>query len=464
MLKALPSIDQVLMYPEVEQLCGAYSRETVVGWARMAVDELRRDLLAGADLPLGEDGKLARALVTDKLVAQAERLLTPSLRRVVNAAGVVIHTNLGRAPLSPFLMDAIKELLGSYANLEYDLAAGKRGSRHAHLARLITAVTGAEDGIVVNNNAAAVLVALTSLAAGREVVVSRGELIEIGGSFRIPDIIAAGGAVIREVGTTNKTRIADYQNAITSQTGLLLKVHTSNYRIVGFTEDTPVSELAQLGRAHGVPVMVDVGSGLLIDLKPFGIDAEPPVRSYLEAGADLISFSGDKLLGGLQAGFIAGRADLVDRIKRHPLVRALRVGKLTIAALEAMLISYLSPETILERIPVLKLLTRSEGDILAEAKRLARALRKKLPAAAIEVARDESYAGGGSLPAVPLPTYVVTIVSRDLDPEALATAFRAAAVPVIGRISGGVFRLDCRTLLPGEVALIAEAAAGLVPR
>jgi L-seryl-tRNA(Ser) seleniumtransferase len=461
MLQSLPSIDQVLLSPEASKLCAAYSRELVVWWAREAVAELREELLAGGDLPRDEDGKVTREVVTARLLAQAERLLSPSLRRAVNATGIVIHTNLGRAPLSPELMDSMRELLGSYSNLEFDLDSGQRGSRHVHLARLIRAVTGAEDGLVVNNNAAAVMVALHTLAAGREVVVSRGELIEIGGSFRMPDIIAASGAIIREVGTTNKTRLRDYERAINDNTGLLLKVHPSNYRIVGFTEEAALSELAVLGRMRGLPVMVDIGSGLLVDLKAPGLESEPAVRWYLEAGADLVTFSGDKLLGGPQAGFIAGRADLVAAIKQDPMVRALRVGKLTIAGLETLLTTYLSPQTALERLPALQLLTRPAHDLLTEANRLARDLRKKWPQADIKVSPDESFAGGGALPAVPLPTYVVTVALPSLTAEELARAFRSAAPPVVGRIGGGLFRIDCRTLLPGDAALIVEAAGAM---
>ena len=351
MLKSLPSIDQIMQYPEVSDLLEAYSRDLVVEWARAAVEELRAELLAGAEFPLGEDGKLDRDLVTGRLVNCAEDTVGPSLRRVVNATGVVIHTNLGRAPLSNYLMDSIKDVLGTYSNLEYDLDEGRRGSRHDHLRRLIKAVTGAEDGFVVNNNAAAVLVTLNTLAQGREVIVSRGELIEIGGSFRIPDIIRSGGAILKEVGTTNKSRLSDYARAIGPDTGMILKVHTSNYKVMGFTEEASVKELAGLANEHGIPMMTDLGSGLLIDLEPHGIVGELPAKDYLEAGSDLVTFSGDKLLGGPQAGFIVGRESMVQAAQKNPMVRALRVGKLTIGALEAMLLAYLSPETVKDRIP-----------------------------------------------------------------------------------------------------------------
>jgi L-seryl-tRNA(Ser) seleniumtransferase len=458
MLKSLPSIDLVLARPEVAELAKLYSHELAASWARAAVEQIRAEMLAGKKFALGPDDKLDPAVVTDRIRERAHELLRPSLRRVVNATGIVIHTNLGRSHLSPHLMEAMEGVLGTYSNLEYDLEAGERGSRHVHLARLIRAVTGAEDGIVVNNNAAAVLVTLNTLAAGREVVVSRGELIEIGGSFRIPDIIRSGGAVLREVGTTNKTRLADYEKVIGPDTALILKVHTSNYKIVGFTEEAALPDLAALGKRTGVPVMLDLGSGLLADLASHGITDEKPVRYHIEAGADVVTFSGDKLLGGPQAGFIAGKKDVVERIKKNPMVRALRVGKLTLAALETMLIACLAPETLLEKIPALRLLTRPADEIKREAKKLAAGLKKRMSGAEVKVMEDEAFAGGGSLPASPLPTFVVTVAMPKLSADDLARAFRSASVPVIGRLRQGVFCLDCRALLPGDHAHIFAVA------
>jgi len=458
MLKSLPSVDQSLLYPEVSELVELYSRDMVVEWVRAAIDELRGELQEGAELALGDDGKIESGLVAERVRKQAEKLLAPSLRRVVNATGIVIHTNLGRSPLSDNLMQAIKDVLGAYSNLEYDLEAGERGSRQVHLEGLIRAMTGAEAGFVVNNNAAAVLVTLNTLAAGREVAVSRGELIEIGGSFRIPDIIASGGARIREVGATNKTKVSDYEKVISPDTALLLKVHTSNYKIVGFTQEVSVSELVDLGRKNGLPVMVDLGSGLFMDLEKHGIEGEKPVKHYVDAGADVITFSGDKLLGGPQAGFIVGRSDIIERIKQNPMVRALRVGKLTIAALEATMAAYLSPESLTDKIPTLKLLLRSSDEIRNAARRLSRELTKRLPGAGISVEQDEAFAGGGSLPASPLPTSVVAIEVPGMSAEDLARAFRGAEIPVIGRLRSGRFCLDCRTVLSKDPALIIAAA------
>ena len=461
MLKSLPSIDQALNSPELSAFVAARPRELALLLVRRAVDGLRRELAVGAELPLGPDGKLAGALVAARVTEEERKLLAPSLVRVVNATGVVIHTNLGRAPLDASLLDALAPILGGYSNLEYDLESGERGSRYAHLARLIAAVTGAEDGFAVNNNAAAVLVALNTLALSREVVVSRGELIEIGGSFRIPEIIERGGAVLREVGATNKTHLADYERAITDATGLLLKVHPSNYRIMGFFEEVEIRELAELGRRRGVPVMFDLGSGLLTDLAPYGIAAEKPVRWFLEAGADLVTFSGDKLLGGPQAGFIVGKKALVDKIKKNPMVRALRVGKLTIAALEAMLASYLTAADPRARVPALRLLTRPVEEIAAEARALADKISQSLPAAATTVEPDEAYVGGGSLPVHPLPTLVVAVTVPGLAADELGAALRRAQTPVVGRLRAGHFCLDCRTLLPGDAETIARAFAGL---
>lgn len=450
MLKSLPSIDQVLLYPGIPELCDKYSHELVASCARDAVEELREELREGAELPLGGDGKLEPGLVTDRVGRAMEKLLTPSLKRVVNATGIVIHTNLGRSPLSANLIEAMADVIGAYGNIEFDLEAGARGSRHAHLTRLIRAVTKAEAGFVVNNNAAAVLVALNSLAKGREVVISRGELVEIGGSFRIPDIITSSGAIIREVGTTNKTRLVDYERAIGPDTALILKVHPSNYKIVGFTEEAGLKELSELGRDRGIPVMMDLGSGLLVDLSGHGIEAEKPVSWYVGTGADIITFSGDKLLGGPQAGFVVGGRDLVEHIKNNPMVRALRVGKLTIAALESMLISYLSPQTLIEKVPTLQLLTRSADTIKATAKKIAKGISKRIPEAKVEVEPDQAFAGGGSLPAEALPTSVVTIELPGMEAEDLARALRSAAVPVVGRLRAGVYCLDCRTLLGSD--------------
>ncbi len=457
MLKVLPSINQVMLIPGVAELCRSWPRELVVEWTREAVEEVRAEIHRGARLPTGEDGKIESKLMAERVKRRALMTLSPSLKRVVNATGVVIHTNLGRSPLSSELMGAMKDVLGAYSNLEYDLAKGERGSRHVHLTSLIRRVTGAESGLVVNNNAAAVLVVLNTLARGREVVISRGELIEIGGSFRMPDIISRGGAMLREVGTTNRTRVSDYASAITEETALILKVHTSNYRMTGFTEEADLADLVRLGRDRGVPVMMDLGSGLLIDLEKQGLPGEKPVRHFVDTGADVVTFSADKLLGGPQAGFIVGRADVIEDVKRNPLVRALRVGKTTLASLQAMLSNYLSPDEAAKKIPTLALLLRRPESIRRSAKNLADRISRELPHARVEVSRDQALAGGGSLPAQPLPTYVVSIEIPGMEAEDVSAGMRNAPVPVIGRMRSGRFCLDCRTILAGDASHIIAA-------
>ncbi len=458
-LKSLPAVDRVMAIPEIARLGEHYSRELVTRWARSVVNELRSEVLAGRTHELGDDGKVTDAEVASRMRTRAELAASRSLRRVVNATGIVIHTNLGRSPLSKDLMGAMESILGGYSNLEFDLESGERGSRHDHLAGLIRDVTGAESGFAVNNNAAAVLVCLNTLARGREVVVSRGELVEIGGSFRIPDIITRGGARLVEAGTTNKTRIDDYRRALSPDTALLLKVHTSNYQIQGFTEEASLSELVELGREQGAPVMMDLGSGLLADLSGHGITDEKPVGHYVKTGADLVTFSGDKLLGGPQAGFVTGRSHVVEEVKKNPLVRALRVGKLTIAALEAMLRLHLSPGSLIEAVPTLSLLTRSVEDIEAAADELAEKARTAWPDAKVSVERDENFAGGGALPARPLPTRVVTIEAPGVTADMLAVALRRAPVPVVGRMRSGRFCLDCRTVMAEDVNSVSGALA-----
>jgi L-seryl-tRNA(Ser) seleniumtransferase len=382
-----------------------------------------------------------------------------SLRPVINATGVVLHTNLGRALLSGAALARVGAVATAYSNLELDLDTKERGSRYAHVDGLLRRLTGAEDALVVNNNAAAVLLALESLARGREVVVSRGELIEIGGEFRIPDIMQRSGARLREVGTTNRTHPRDYAEAIGPDTALLLKVHTSNYRVVGFTAEVSSRELAQLGRERGIPVMEDLGSGSLLDLRRHGFPYEPTVQEVVAAGIDVVSFSGDKLLGGPQAGLVVGRRDLVGRLKKNPLNRALRIDKLTVAALEATLTAYEAGDA-LRTIPTLGLLTEPLGGIRARARRLlarlAPDLRRRFNAGLVEAA---SQVGGGALPTVELPTIAVALGADAVQTRALDAALRAGDPPVIGRIVDDRLLLDCRTVLSSDVARLSIAIA-----
>jgi L-seryl-tRNA(Ser) seleniumtransferase len=384
-----------------------------------------------------------------------------SLAPVINATGVVLHTNLGRALLSPLAQERLREVAGSYSNLEMDVSRKERGSRYSHVEGLLRRLSGAEAALVVNNCAAAVLLALESLARGKEVIVSRGELIEIGGEFRIPDILRRSGAVLREVGATNRTHLKDYVNAIGPDTGMILKVHTSNYRVVGFTAAVSSRELAELGRARGITVMEDLGSGCFVDLTRYGFPYEPTVPEVVASGVDLVSFSGDKLLGGPQAGIVVGRAELMERLARNPLNRALRIDKFTIAALEATLYAY-EAGTALETIPTLRMLTEPLVSIRRRAlKVLARTGPGALRALGAAVIEASSQVGGGALPTVELPSAVIALGTRELPAEGLDEALRTGHPPVLGRLLDDRLLLDCRTVLPTDVPALAARLAAL---
>jgi L-seryl-tRNA(Ser) seleniumtransferase len=385
------------------------------------------------------------------------------LDRVVNATGVVLHTNLGRAPLSRAALARLAVIGRRYSNLELDVQTRERGWRGSHVDALLGWLTGAEASLVVNNNAAAVLLALETLAHGREVVVSRGELIEIGGAFRIPDIMVRSGARLVEVGTTNRTRVTDYAAAIRPDTALLLKVHPSNFRVLGFTQAPTTHELVELGRGRGVPVMEDLGSGAFLDLRRFGLPHEPMAPETVAAGADLVTFSGDKLLGGPQAGIVVGRRELVARLRQNPLTRALRIDKLTLAALEATLRAYETPEAALHEIPTLRMLTEPEARVRRRARRCLRALPPAVRTALdARVVGTRGQAGGGALPLAELPTAALALGSAAHPATALEARLRAGRPPVIGRIAEDRLLLDCRTVADDEVPLLAAAVSGLV--
>ncbi|HEX3030922.1 MAG TPA: L-seryl-tRNA(Sec) selenium transferase, partial [Bacillota bacterium] len=386
----------------------------------------------------------------------------PHLRRVINATGVILHTNLGRAVLSQRAIDAVARAAGSYSNLELDLASGERGSRYSHVEELLCKLTGAEAALVVNNNAGAVLLALSSMAAGREVVVSRGQLVEIGGAFRIPEVMAQSGCILKEVGSTNKTHLRDYENAISENTALLLKVHTSNYRVVGFTAEVGLPELVKMGNKYNIPVIEDMGSGFLVDLQGIGIGDEPTVQASIAAGAQVVTFSGDKLLGGPQAGIIVGEAQYIAKMKKHPLTRAVRIDKLTLAALEATLWEYIDQEEVLNSNPTLKMLKLSKEELAARAEELSQLLHSSFmhensAKAAIEITSDYSQVGGGAMPLTQLPTWVVKVHPYTASVQSWAESLRNREVPVIVRVADDSLIFDPRTLLPGDVALINEA-------
>ena len=454
-LRGLPSVDALAARVEGHPALGDIPRRRLVEVVRGVLAEERRRVLAAPGAAAAEAGVLA-----DRVVAALERGAF-SLTAVVNATGVVLHTNLGRALLSPLARERMLEVAGAYSNLEMDVALKERGSRYAHVTGLLQRLTGAPASVVVNNNASAVLLALETLARGKEVIVSRGELIEIGGEFRIPDILRRSGAVLREVGTTNRTHLKDYAGAIGPETALLLKVHTSNYRVVGFTAAVSSRELVELGRARGVPVMEDLGSGCLVDLRPYGFPHEPTVPEVVTAGVDVVSFSGDKLLGGPQAGIVVGRADLIERLARNPLNRALRIDKVTIAALEATLYAY-EAGTARETIPTLRMLTEP----LASIRRRAGALLRRIPAErrralGAAVVATHSQVGGGALPAVDLPTAAVALGTAARPAQALDEALRAARPAVLGRLLDDRLLLDCRTVLPTDLPALARIITAL---
>lgn len=467
LLRRLPSVDELLGGPRLAQLARQLDRVFVVETARGILADLRalsaRDPEAAAAV-LGAD---PAARLEERVAAEIERSLAPSLRPVINATGVILHTNLGRAPLVASALDYIRTTAFSYSNLEYDLARGDRGKRDVHTTHLLAHFAGAEAAIVVNNNAAAVFLVLNALAKGGEVIVSRGELIEIGDAFRIPDIMSESGALLREVGTTNRTRLADYERAVNDRTRLLLRVHPSNFRIVGFTERPRLEELVELGRRTGLPVFEDLGSGCLADLAPYGLE-EPVVRASLDAGASVVSFSGDKLLGGPQAGIIAGKKDLIERIRRSPLFRALRVDKLTIAALEATLAGYLcgpaAPAQ--DQIPALRMIRMTLAEIDARVAAFAARLRAIVPLSDAEVAIVPGFSvvGGGSTPGEQLPTCLVAVTSPRHSAAQLEARLRgpSPSIPVIARVEDDRLVLDLRTVFPDqELALASALAAAL---
>lgn len=467
LLRSLPPVEEVLRSPQVSALAPLLPHDILADCVRDAVDAVRGAILDGSRAPV-DGGALA-----DDACARALACLRPSLRRVVNATGVVVHTNLGRSPLADEAVRAVTEAARGYSTLEYDTDAMARGSRHDHVEGLLCALTGAEAAIAVNNNAAAVVMVLAEFAQGREAVVSRGELVEIGGSFRIPDIMAFSRARMVEVGATNKTHAADYERALTPETAMLLKVHPSNYRIVGFSEQVGMRELRALAdaenerrRAAGtegdVLVYEDQGSGAFINLACFGAHAEPTVAESLRGGCDLVSFSGDKLLGGPQAGIVVGSRQLIGRLKKNPLARAMRLDKMTLAALEATLRLYLDPERALASIPTLRMLSEPDDAVRVRAERLADALRSAVPAgcARIEVVPEVARAGGGALPLCDIPTFAASIAFEQGDAQGCeAFLVSKRAVPVIGRIKHEAVLLDARTIGEDDIAEVADAVS-----
>ncbi len=449
-LRQIPKVDTLLQTPEIGALFAQYPRELVVDGIRDVLQRLRAEMLRQ------ETPELSHAAIAEQTRREIMGRQTRHLKRVINGTGIIVHTNLGRSNLSQAAVAAVVEAASAYSNLEYELDEGRRGSRYSHVEGILRELLACEAALVVNNNAAAVLLTLTALAQGKEAIVSRGELVEIGGSFRIPDVIQQGGCILREVGATNRTHLRDYEQAISAQTGVLLRVHTSNYRVVGFTKTTTLAELKALSLKTGIPLIEDMGSGLLVKFTQHGLDDEPTVQESLAAGVDVVTFSGDKLLGGPQAGVIVGKRSLLDRIKAHPLHRAVRVDKMTLAALEATLMHYRYEREAFQQIPTLQKIAmpldalRRRADVLCEG--LCQA------SIAAEVVQEFSQVGGGALPVQNLPTWCVAVTVTDWSANDVEQRLRAASIPIIGRIANHQFLLDVRTLEDREFPIIVEQA------
>jgi L-seryl-tRNA(Ser) seleniumtransferase len=464
--RRLPSVDELVRHGQLSRLVSSEGQTAVTDAVRVVLGRLREEIAAGR---LEADGvDLALSGLAQAVEREARQALSYSLRSVINATGVILHTNLGRAALSAAALDHIREVSSAYSNLEFDIATGERGKRDVHVDRLFGKLfadlnVGAGvparanepsiSTIVVNNNAAAVLLTLNTLAEGGEAIVSRGELVEIGGSFRIPDVMSKSHAVLREVGTTNRTRLADYENAVTEKTRLLLRVHRSNFQITGFTEEPRLDDLVELARKRNIPLIEDLGSGALIDLRSFGVSGEPGVLDSLRAGVDIVTYSGDKLLGGPQAGILSGRSDLIARMRANSLFRALRVDKLTYAALEATLMAYVKGDH--DSIPVLRMMRLSAEEIGARAERIAE--RVQLSKLSVEVMDGESVIGGGAAPSAVLATRLLAISHKDLSTDEVAARLRGSDPPIVARVEEGHVLLDLRTVFPEQDEALVKA-------
>ena len=455
-LRKIPSVDEILSKPQIADLLRTYPRTVVVDAVRNGLKRLRQQLLDKEEFSDVEEDSFSFEHLYPLFRREIDLQVQLRLRPLINATGVVIHTNLGRSPLHPSALQHMIDIAKAYSNLEYDLDLGERGSRYSHVEGILCRLSGAESALVVNNNAGAVLLTLNAMAEGREVIVSRGELVEIGGAFRIPDVMKRSGASLKEVGTTNRTHLSDYQNAIGSQTALLLKVHTSNFRVIGFTSDVSLQDLVQLGSQHDLPVLNDLGSGCLVDLTQYGLEKEPTVQEAIKTGVDVVTFSGDKLLGGPQAGIILGRKKFLDLIKINPLTRPLRIDKLTLAALESTLLLYLDEKRAMQEIPTLRMLGLGTADL----KRRGRHLLRRLSGGGdkgthLTLREDVSHVGGGALPLQELPTMVLAIKPLSFSVNDLEENLRKGDPPIISRISKDELILDMRTVLDEEIPVLA---------
>jgi L-seryl-tRNA(Ser) seleniumtransferase len=453
LLSNIPSVDECLKSSYGLKWLESYPRKSVLKAVRTVLDAKRKEILSGLTPDVSMD------ILSSDIEKTIRQLSSYRLKPVINATGVVIHTNLGRSILSDKAIEHVMTTARSYSNLEYEIAAGKRGKRYSNIKEIIKELTGAEDAVVVNNNAAAVLICLDTFAKGMEVIVSRGELVEIGGSFRIPEVMKASGAILREVGTTNKTHLHDYENALCGSTALLLKVHQSNYRVIGFTEEVAIEKLVAVGKKYRIPVAADLGSGCMIDLKRYGIQGEPTVQEVVKTGADIVTFSGDKLLGGPQAGIIIGKEKFIQKIQKNPLLRALRIDKMTLASLEATFLQYLDEEKGLKEIPTLRMMTEPVNIIKKRAGRIFRALKDISGKADIAVVPDESQAGGGSLPEINFPTFAVSIKPNNISVNELEKRLRLGEPAVIARIKENALLIDARTVQEREIKNLVSCIA-----
>lgn len=456
-LSSIPAVDELLKHKEIENQLFKYPRAIVVDCIREYLSQYRQYVLSLKEEELKQMDFTVEGLI-EGIVSKVQEAVSNKLRNVVNATGVVIHTNLGRAVLSEKVKENLLAIACGYSNLEFELESGKRGSRYSHVEDLLCKITGAEAAMAVNNNAAAVMLVLSTIAKNKEVVVSRGQLVEIGGSFRVPDVMSESGAVLREVGTTNKTHLRDYENAVNENTTALMKVHTSNYKIFGFTEEVESEALVDLGRKHQLPVIEDLGSGVLLDLQKYGLPYEPTVQSAVKAGMDVVTFSGDKMLGGPQAGIIVGKREYIDKMRKNQLTRAFRIDKLTLAALESTLRLYLDEETAIKEIPVLRMLTISIEELQEKAKKLQSKLVKRLgDSCSIAVIDEYSEVGGGSMPMHKMPTKALAVVPSERSVANVEQELRGYKIPVIARISKERLIIDVRTIFDNELDYIADA-------
>jgi len=460
LLRRLPSVDALLAERQLSDLLAVYQREFVRRRCRAAIEEVRRSLLEERTPALTSREEMV-ALLVDKVLAMVQTDTRNSLRPVINAGGIVLHTGLGRAPLPQSVKENINHVLQGYCNLEYDLESGKRGERNTHIRRLLCEITGAEEALLVNNNAAAVFLALNTLASGKEAIISRGQLVEIGGSFRLPEVMHKSGVIMREVGTTNKTHLRDYEEAITSHTGVIVVAHTSNYRVLGFTEEVELKALCQLAHAHNLPLLHDLGAGVLVDFRQFGLPHEPLVQDSLAAGADVVTFSGDKVIGGLQSGLIVGKRAFLREIHKNPIMRAVRCDKLVYAAMEATLQLFLRHD-LLEEHATLRLLTSSVQVIRQRAERLLQQLSPQtIEALHIRIQDCQSQFGSGALPLETLPSVALVLKSSSLSADDLSRHLRTGEPPIIGYIQDDEVYLDMRTVFEEEVEGMAGRLEGV---